>query len=145
MAQTPRPGKAETPSPLRAYSVQEWQKNFAVAFAAGVPLEATRTVARGPLLAADNDDLAGPVDLSGDRCTDFAERIAAADRDWNDAASQALSARAEQLHDWILEVNWDDAGDLSRWVCTHCGCVGKERVGGIVDDGDGPNIERVRK
>jgi hypothetical protein len=40
----------------RAYSMSQWQRDFAAAFAAGVPLEAAGTQARGPLLAAENDE-----------------------------------------------------------------------------------------
>lgn len=40
----------------RAYSVSDWQRDFARAFAAAIPLEAQRTQARGALLAADNDE-----------------------------------------------------------------------------------------
>lgn len=40
----------------RAYSTSAWQRDFAAAFAAGVPLEAVNTRARGHLLASDNDE-----------------------------------------------------------------------------------------
>ena len=40
----------------RAYTVAAWQRDFARAFAAGVPLECTPTRARGALLAATNDE-----------------------------------------------------------------------------------------
>jgi hypothetical protein len=40
----------------RAYSVSDWQRDFARAFAASVPLEAAPTQARGALLAAENDE-----------------------------------------------------------------------------------------
>lgn len=45
--------KAEAP---RVYSVSQWQKDFARAFAAAVPLEAMPTKARGALLASANDE-----------------------------------------------------------------------------------------
>jgi predicted ATPase len=40
----------------RAYSMSQWHRDFAAAFAASVPMEAMSTKARGPLLAADNDE-----------------------------------------------------------------------------------------
>lgn len=40
----------------RAYNVAAWQRSFAAAFAAGVPLECAPTRARGVLLLADNDE-----------------------------------------------------------------------------------------
>lgn len=40
----------------RAYSTAAWQRDFAKAFAAGVPLECAPTRARGVLLLADNDE-----------------------------------------------------------------------------------------
>lgn len=40
----------------RAYSMDQWQRDFASAFAAAVPMESVPTQARGPLLAADNDE-----------------------------------------------------------------------------------------
>jgi hypothetical protein len=40
----------------RAYSVADWQRDFYKAFAAGVPLTAMDTKARGALLAADNQE-----------------------------------------------------------------------------------------
>ena len=42
--------------PKRAYSVTDWQRDFARAFAASIPLEAAPTQARGALLAARNDE-----------------------------------------------------------------------------------------
>ncbi|MEO5672490.1 MAG: hypothetical protein ABIR26_17520 [Ramlibacter sp.] len=40
----------------RAYSMDQWQVDFARAFAAAVPLEAAATQARGALLASANDE-----------------------------------------------------------------------------------------
>jgi hypothetical protein len=40
----------------RAYSITDWHRDFARAFAAAVPLEASPTQARGALLLAQNDE-----------------------------------------------------------------------------------------
>jgi hypothetical protein len=40
----------------RAYSITDWHRDFARAFAAAVPLESSPTKARGALLAASNDE-----------------------------------------------------------------------------------------
>lgn len=40
----------------RVYTTSQWERDFAKAFAAAVPLEAMPTQARGALLAADNDE-----------------------------------------------------------------------------------------
>lgn len=44
----------------RAYCITDWQRDFARAFAAAIPLEAMPTQARGALLAAENEE-PGPV------------------------------------------------------------------------------------
>ncbi len=40
----------------RVYTTSQWERDFAKAFAAAVPLESMHTQARGALLAADNDE-----------------------------------------------------------------------------------------
>lgn len=45
-----------TPQSRRAYSITDWHRDFARAFAASIPLENMPTQARGALLAARNDE-----------------------------------------------------------------------------------------
>ena len=79
----------------RAYTVSAWQRDFARAFAASVPLEAMPTQARGALLAATNDEPeicigcngSGEGQYEGTRCTSCGgsgtERMERDEPDWD--------------------------------------------------------------
>ena len=66
---------AQAPKAPRAYSIADWQRDFAQAFAAAVPLAAAHTQARGALLAAHNDEPEpAPAEAKAESPTEYAER-----------------------------------------------------------------------
>jgi hypothetical protein len=92
--------------PKRAYSVSQWQRDFAASFASAVPLEGPLTQARGALLAADNDE---PEPLFTEAQLREADRAAEVRKD---AECRNFTRASEHREMWRQQQRLDDVGRL---------------------------------